>query len=278
MAKLVLLRPGGENRDIRLDHDRITIGRRPDHDLCLPFPAVSADHAEIITVGADSFLHDVGSTNGTLVNGERVNKHFLRDRDRIDIGRQQLVYLANDNEAADPLAAEADEVAADAPPERAAAAAQWVAGSVEPDADEMRANVGFAEREHVDALLTDMESQACAAAALDLPPTASIVRTDADDASPKNGHSEAADAVVEILTGPNAGKIAPMRKPQFVLGKLGATVAAIRQDEAGYRLVALDRRATPLVNGHAIAPEGALLAFGDTIDVAGVKLRFDRNA
>ena len=276
MAKLVLLRPGGENRDIRLDHDRITIGRRPDHDLCLPFPAVSADHAEIITVGADSFLHDVGSTNGTLVNGERVNKHFLRDRDRIDIGRQQLVYLANDDEAADPLAAEADDVAVDAAPERAAAVAQWVAGSLEPDTVEVRG--GFEEREHVDALLTDMESQACAAAALDLPPTASIVRTDADDASPKNGRSEAADAVVEILTGPNAGQIAPMRKPQFVLGKLGATVAAIRQDEAGYRLVALDRRATPLVNGHAIAPEGAVLAFGDTIDVAGVKLRFDRNA
>ena len=98
MAKLVLHREGGEMRDIPLDQDRITIGRRADHDVCLPFPAVSADHAEIITVMADSFLHDLGSTNGTLVNGERVSKHFLRDRDKVDIGRQQLVYLTNDAE------------------------------------------------------------------------------------------------------------------------------------------------------------------------------------
>src|SRR6476660_6021632 len=102
MAKLVLHRPGGEMRDILLDQDRVTIGRRADHDVCLPFPAVAADHAEIVTVMADSFLHDLGSTNGTFVNGERVSKHFLRDRDTIDIGRQQLVYLTNDAATVEP--------------------------------------------------------------------------------------------------------------------------------------------------------------------------------
>ena len=66
MAKLVLHQPDGTMRDIPLDRDRVTIGRRADNDVCLPFPAVSADHAEIITVEADSFLHDLGSTNGTL--------------------------------------------------------------------------------------------------------------------------------------------------------------------------------------------------------------------
>src|SRR4026209_995592 len=96
MAKLVLHRPGGEMRDILLDQDRVTIGRRADHDVCLPFPAVSADHAEIITVSSDSFLHDLGSTNGTFVNGDRVAKHFLRDRDRIDVGRQPPVYPTNE--------------------------------------------------------------------------------------------------------------------------------------------------------------------------------------
>ena len=90
-------------RDILLDQDRVTIGRRADHDVCLPFPAVSADHAEIITVMADSFLHDLGSTNGTFVNGDRVAKHFLRDHDRIDIGRQQLVYLTNEAETIEAL-------------------------------------------------------------------------------------------------------------------------------------------------------------------------------
>src|SRR5882672_1229621 len=106
MAKLVLHLPDGTTRDIRLDSDRITIGRRADNHIHLPYPAVSADHAEIVTVAADSFLHDLGSTNGTLVNGNRIAKHFLRNNDRIDIGLQQLVYLTNDAETVEPLPTE----------------------------------------------------------------------------------------------------------------------------------------------------------------------------
>src|SRR5512142_620905 len=103
MAKLVARLPDGTLREIKLDRDRITIGRRVDNDFCLAYPAVSADHAEIITVIGDSFLNDLGSTNGTLVNGQRVVKHFLRDHDEIDLGRIQLVYLANEDETVEPL-------------------------------------------------------------------------------------------------------------------------------------------------------------------------------
>ena len=61
-----------------------------------PYPAVSGEHAAVVTILADSFLEDLGSTNGTLVNGAAVAKHFLRDRDEIDIGQQILVYLVDD--------------------------------------------------------------------------------------------------------------------------------------------------------------------------------------
>jgi sigma-B regulation protein RsbU (phosphoserine phosphatase) len=93
MAKLVLHRSGGEMRDIPLDQDRITIGRRADHDVCLPFPAVSADHAEIITVIADSFLHDLGSTNGTFVNWKRINEPYvLQPNDRLSAGQLTIIF------------------------------------------------------------------------------------------------------------------------------------------------------------------------------------------
>ena len=61
--------------------------------MCLPQAAVSGEHAAVVTILDDSFLEDLGSTNGTLVNGKAVAKHFLRDRDEIDIGREILVYL-----------------------------------------------------------------------------------------------------------------------------------------------------------------------------------------
>lgn len=273
MAKLVLHREGGEMRDIPLDQDRITIGRRADNDVCLPFPAVSADHAEIITVMADSFLHDLGSTNGTFVNGERVTKHFLRNHDKIDIGRQQLVYLTNDAEtveplpvdksAAKPVAKETANVATITT--RTPVAARASERAAEPD--ERLANV--------DELMTDlMEMNGDASAAVELSPTVAAVRP---RNAARNGRAESISAFVEILSGPNAGQIAPMNKPEFLFGKLGATVAAIRTDGSVYRLVPIDRRAAvPLVNGRAIDAAGAVLAFGDTIDVAGVRLRFDR--
>ena len=274
MAKLVLHRPGGEMRDIPLDQDRVTIGRRADHDVCLPFPAVSADHAEIVTVMADSFLHDCGSTNGTFVNGERVTKHFLRDHDRIDIGRQQLVYLTNDAEQVEPLPVEPSDAAAKSKePVQFATSTATVTAITPVDYKSVETDARIA---NVDELMTDlMEMNSDACAAVEMP--ASINVRPRKEPAP-NEHAESGGAVVEILSGPNAGQRAAMHKPEFRFGKLGATVAAIRKEANGYRLVAVDRKAKPMVNGHAIAPEGEVLSFGDTIDVGGVKLRFNREA
>src|SRR5438105_14800159 len=98
MSKLVLHLEDGTTLDIPLDHDRITIGRRADNDVCLPNLAVSGEHAAVVTILADSFLEDLGSTNGTLVNGNAIVKHFLRDHDEIDIGRHKFVYCTDENE------------------------------------------------------------------------------------------------------------------------------------------------------------------------------------
>jgi len=106
MGKLALYLPDGTVQDIALDKERIVIGRRADNDVCLPFPAVSGEHASVVTILADSFLEDLGSTNGTLVNGKAIVKHFLRDQDVIDIGRQRLIYLADDEDSAEPLTPE----------------------------------------------------------------------------------------------------------------------------------------------------------------------------
>jgi pSer/pThr/pTyr-binding forkhead associated (FHA) protein len=97
MSKLVLFLPDGTTLDISLDRERITIGRRADNEVCLPNLAVSGEHAAIVTILADSFLEDLASTNGTLVNGDPIVKHFLRDRDEIDVGRHKLVYCVDDD-------------------------------------------------------------------------------------------------------------------------------------------------------------------------------------
>lgn len=95
MAKL-LVTAGGGTRDVPLDKERITIGRREDNDIRLDDGATSGHHAAVITVLNDSFLQDLSSTNGTFVNGNRVQKHALRNGDVVTIGRARLEYFADD--------------------------------------------------------------------------------------------------------------------------------------------------------------------------------------
>ncbi len=78
----------------------MTLGRRPGSDIFLDNLAVSGNHATIFTVGNDSFIQDLSSTNGTLVNNKRITKHHLANSDEIVIGKHSLTYV--DENAARP--------------------------------------------------------------------------------------------------------------------------------------------------------------------------------
>jgi pSer/pThr/pTyr-binding forkhead associated (FHA) protein len=92
MGKLIITESSGASRELSLDKERVTIGRHADNDICLNDKAVSGHHAVIITILSDSFLEDLDSTNGTLVNGKQIAKHPLSHGDTIAIGRNSLRY------------------------------------------------------------------------------------------------------------------------------------------------------------------------------------------
>lgn len=92
MAKLVISDAEGKTREFPLSKERISIGRHPDNDISLNDKAVSGRHAVVITILHDSFLEDLNSTNGTLVNGKQIAKHPLADGDTIGIGRNSIKY------------------------------------------------------------------------------------------------------------------------------------------------------------------------------------------
>ncbi|HEY7544527.1 MAG TPA: tetratricopeptide repeat protein [Blastocatellia bacterium] len=70
-----------------LEEPRFTIGRGPQNSLCLPDAAVSRYHAQIVRLGRDFLLQDLGSTNGSYVNGVRVSEQLLNNDDTIQFGK-----------------------------------------------------------------------------------------------------------------------------------------------------------------------------------------------
>ncbi len=100
MAKLVLSLNGMVQGEYSLNKERMTIGRKPDNDLQIDNLAVSGKHALVITILDDSFLEDLGSTNGTYVNGKIIKKHALKNGDVIGLGKYEIRYL-NEHATAD---------------------------------------------------------------------------------------------------------------------------------------------------------------------------------
>jgi pSer/pThr/pTyr-binding forkhead associated (FHA) protein len=74
------------------DH-AVRLGRSPDNDVILRDPATSGHHARLERRGTEFWIVDLGSTNGTLVNGEPIQEKQLNDGDRLTIG-QNAVHFA----------------------------------------------------------------------------------------------------------------------------------------------------------------------------------------
>jgi hypothetical protein len=85
-----LVLPSGERRP--LDEEVVTIGRMPGSTIVLNDPNASRRHAEIRPVGSGYALIDLGSTNGSRVNGHRVDTHTLTDGDTLSFGNTVIRF------------------------------------------------------------------------------------------------------------------------------------------------------------------------------------------
>ena len=94
MAELVVSSDGVETQHVHLMKDRTTLGRRHHNDVALSDLSVSGMHC--VFERGDSgaiWLTDVGSTNGTYVNGERIQRRQLEDQDVVTVGIYSIRFL-----------------------------------------------------------------------------------------------------------------------------------------------------------------------------------------
>ena len=103
VPRIVLSLDGVVLREAALSKDRTTVGRRSHNDLVIDNLAVSGEHAVIFKAGDDYYIEDLGSTNGTTVNGQPVKKHLLHGGDFVEIGKYRLKFVAEGGEPASNL-------------------------------------------------------------------------------------------------------------------------------------------------------------------------------
>jgi pSer/pThr/pTyr-binding forkhead associated (FHA) protein len=293
MAKLILSLDGTVMKEVPLDKERLTIGRRSSNDLQIDNLAVSGEHALIVTILNDSFLEDLGSTNGTLVNGVPIKKHILQHNDVVEIGKYKLKYIAEHvTTGAQPATAAEFEKTMVIRPGMAARAAQTGSGPA------------FGASQAAAATSTQPSPMGQAAGVITgqqtrpaSPPPASPPPATPRPAAPAYAQSAAPPygapaptqtslqpqapaqpaqliGAIQILTGPSAGKELELVKNLTTLGKPGIQVAVITRRPQGYFITHVEGANFPIVNGRTLDAQAHPLRDHDIVELAGVKMEF----
>jgi FHA domain len=97
MGKLVVSLDGVVIKEVQITKDKTTLGRRPYNDIVIDNLAVSGEHAVLQMVGADVFIEDLNSTNGTYINGKAIKKQLLQHNDTVEIGKYKIKYLVDES-------------------------------------------------------------------------------------------------------------------------------------------------------------------------------------
>ncbi|MCX5842866.1 MAG: FHA domain-containing protein [Deltaproteobacteria bacterium] len=95
MAKLLLKFKEAVVKEISLDKDTITIGRKTENEIVIDNQAVSSRHAQIKKEGDSVFIEDANSLNGTYVNGQKIQKCELYNGDVILIGVHTIEIVSD---------------------------------------------------------------------------------------------------------------------------------------------------------------------------------------
>src|SRR5438874_10502797 len=219
MAKLILSMDGLVLKEIPLTKERTTIGRKPHNDIQIDNLAVSGEHAVIVTILNDSFLEDLGSTNGTVVNGNPIKKHFLQNNDVVELGKYKLKFVGEAAPAASGEKADFEKTMVLRPSAmKAAAAAAGGAGGAQAAIAQRQAAVQAAAASAAATGIADKDAGPKPAAA-PAPAAAPVSAAPAAAAAPKPGGQPL--GAIQPLSGGNAGKELELTKPLTTPGQPG---------------------------------------------------------
>lgn len=242
MPKLILSMDGLVLKEILLNKERTSIGRKPNNDVQIDNLAISGQHAVITCILNDAFLEDQNSTNGTYVNGQPVKKHVLHNNDVVELGKYRLKYIADSSQP----------------------------GLSPSEMVETSALKPF----EVSATATDVTPAGVRAAAGDVARTQILAADALERGGQAAGRQIERLGMLQVLSGANAGRELELTKSLTTLGKPGRQVAVITRRPHGYFITHVEGATFPMVNGRTLDAQAHLLGDHDIIDIAGVKMEF----
>ncbi|HXF79750.1 MAG TPA: FHA domain-containing protein [Usitatibacter sp.] len=290
MAKLILSVDGQVLKEYQLSKERTLIGRKPHNDIQIDNLAVSGEHAAIITILNDSFIEDLGSTNGTMVNGKPVKKHFLQNNDVVEIGKHKLKYFNDAPTAA--TAADFEKTMIIRNPAKAAPppAAEKSMGDTQTNLKPLGAEASAKPAPSATTTATSPPSAASTTTSPPAPPpprpapppepapapapapAASAPAPAPAGAAPGAGGLR--EAAIQVLSGAAAGRTLDLTKNLTTIGKPGMQVAVITKRPNGYFITHVEGATYPTLNGASLGAQARQLNDHDLIEIAGVKMEF----
>lgn len=93
MPRMIVSIDGVVIKEVHLTKERTTLGRRPYNDIVIDNLAVSGEHAVIHMTGNEVEIEDLGSTNGTYINGKAIQRQELRSGDLLDVGKYKIRFV-----------------------------------------------------------------------------------------------------------------------------------------------------------------------------------------
>jgi hypothetical protein len=256
MAKLILSVDGTVLKEISLMKERTTLGRKPHNDIQVDNLAVSGEHAAIITILNDSFIEDLNSTNGTLVNGKPIKKHFLQNNDVIEIGKHKLKYFGEAPAQVSTQDFEKTMIIRKPPPMPAATTASPPAST----------QAAISSMSDTQTNMRPLVSSTSAPEPVSAPPL---------PANPDMPHApHIREAAIQVLSGAAAGRTLDLVKNLTTIGKPGVQVAVVTRRPSGFFLTHVEGASFPILNGVLMGAQAQLLNDHATIEIAGVKMEF----
>lgn len=237
-------------KTVAVTNSRLTIGRKPENDIQVDNLAVSGLHAAVERVGDDVILEDLHSTNGTIVNGQLIQRHVLKNHDVIELGKHKLKYVVEN------LSSQAN---------------------MEKTMVMRRPMVPLQDPAGPSTVPLTTSHPPVAAPAAPHPPHSPVASNQAPAPAPAVAAPAASplrEAAIQVLSGPAAGRVLDLTKNLTTIGRPGLQVSVITRRPNGYFITHVEGTGFPLLNGTPLGAQAQQLKEQDTIEIAGTKMSF----